>query len=620
MTPNSEKPTGSHLPNAQQRQRRSRHRRWLDRGWHALITLAGVSVIATLLAIFVYLLLEVLPLFKPVSAQLQPHAASTPPPALILPSIADDDLAMAAAKAGFAADFQLIDGLKRVIILAKRDGEACVLLRAALSQGCQQRLSLTDRTVQLTAATWLAGQQSLITGDSSGQLKQWYLIADAAGQLRLSWVKPFSQQAAAIVAIAAERGRRGFAVLDANGGLSVFYSALSSAIWQAQYATFSLAQKGVTELRFTPNNDGLWLLSAQQAEGFLAINNRHPEISWRTLWQKVWYESWQQPEYVWQSGGGYELYQGKYSLVPLTVGTLKAAFYALLVAVPLAVLAAIFSVCFLQEPVRSHLSSMIELMALFPTVIIGFLAAIWLAPALEQHLLSLLLYLLLVPAAVWALAYYWHYLPRRWQHLNSSGATLILMSAILLIGAWVALGLGSWFESLLFEDSLRFWLDQQGVDYQQRNALVIGLAMGFAVLPVIYTVSYDALAQIPQQLTAGAYALGANQWQIVRRIMLPVAMPGFLAAVMLGLSRAIGETMIILMATGNNPITNFNLFEGLRSLTATLTIELPEAAVDSSHYRVLFLVAILLFVFTFAANTLADLVRQRLRRNLQRLE
>ena len=302
--PDSDKLAESRLPDAQQRQGRRRRRRLLDRGWHALITLAGVSVIATLLAIFVYLLLEVLPLFKPVSAQLQPLTASTPPAELTLPSLSDADFAHAALQAGFTPDFQLMDGLKRVIILAKRNGETCVLRRSALQQGCSQRLSLTDRTVQLTAVSWLAGQQNLITGDSSGQLKQWYLIADAAGQIRLSWVKPFSRQGGAIVAIAAERSRRGFAVLDANGGLSLFYSALSAPIWQAQYATRFAAQAGITELRFTQNNDGLWLLSAQQVAGFLAINNRHPEISWRTLWQKVWHESWQQPEYVWQSGGG----------------------------------------------------------------------------------------------------------------------------------------------------------------------------------------------------------------------------------------------------------------------------------------------------------------------------
>lgn len=618
--------SGSRLPEPGKRKRRAVRRRLLDRGWYGLITLAGVSVIAALLAIFMYLLSEVVPLFKPVSAELSPlSAASQTGEVNASPSLTSSYGSAATQQAfslaaNFTADFQLVDALQRYVVLAKYNGEACLLQLNRQADGCVQRLSLTDRTVDLTAASWLAGQQSLITGDSSGQLKQWFLMADQQGQVRLSWVKPFQTRAAAITAISPEQGRSGFAVFDAQGGLSVFYSTLSKPLWQKRLPELAVADSMPDALRFNAANDKLWFFKQEQPLSYLAIDNKHPEISWRTLWQKVWYESWQQPEYVWQSSGGAELYQGKYSLVPLTVGTLKAAFYALLFAVPLAILAAIYSVCYLAEPLRSRLSNLIELMALFPTVIIGFLAAIWLAPALEQHLLALLLFMAMTPLAVFLLAKYWLLLPAFLQRPTGSTSTLLLMLVLLVGSAALAFWLGIFAEQYWFAGSLRFWLNSQGIDYQQRNALVVGLAMGFAVLPVVFSLSYDALAQIPKQLTLGAYALGANQWQIVQRIMLPVAAPGILAAMMLGLSRAIGETMIILMATGNNPITNFNLFEGLRSLTATLAIELPEAAVNSSHYRVLFLVAILLFIFTFACNTLADLVRQRLRRNLQRLD
>lgn len=618
--------SASRLPEPGKRNRRAIRRRLLDLGWYALITLAGVSVIAALLAIFIYLLSEVVPLFKPVSAELKPWSAASQTgggDALpLLNGMLSSETAMPqfSEAANFTADFQLVDALQRYVVLAKHNGEACLLQLNRQLDGCVQRLSLTDRTVDLTAAIWLAGQQSLITGDSSGQIKQWFLLADKQGQVRLSWVKPYQQRSASIVAISPEHGRSGFAVFDAQGGLSVFYSTLSKPLWQKRMPELVASGVAADALRFNAANDKLWLLKQEQPLSYLAIDNKHPEISWRTLWQKVLYESWRQPEYVWQSSGGAELYQGKYSLVPLTVGTLKAAFYALLFAVPLAILAAIYSVCYLNEPLRSRLSSLIELMALFPTVIIGFLAAIWLAPALEQHLLALLLFVGMAPLAVFLLAKYWLQLPAFLQRPTGSISTLVVMLLVLVSSAALAFWLGALAEQYWFGGSVGFWLNSQGIDYQQRNALVVGLAMGFAVLPVVFSLSYDALAQIPKQLTLGAYALGASQWQIVQRIMLPVAAPGILAAVMLGLSRAIGETMIILMATGNNPITNFNLFEGLRSLTATLAIELPEAAVNSSHYRVLFLVAILLFIFTFACNTLADLVRQRLRRNLQRLE
>ncbi|GGW64307.1 ABC transporter permease subunit [Alishewanella tabrizica] len=624
-------PRVSGLPAQAKRRKNALRRRAWDILWYGLISLAGFTVIAALLAIFLYLFSEVLPLLKPVSAEFRPldpvaqlqdklHTPAPKSAALHAPDQPHALLNSAHLEPGFQADFQLIDAAQRYAILAKENGEVCLMSLQSSQANCSKRLSVTDRTVTLTAMVWLAGQQSVITGDSAGQLKQWFLLADAQGQVRLSWIKPFATRAAAIVSIRPEHGRSGFAVLDANGELSVFYSTLSRPLWQGKAPSLLAPLSTITTLQFTANNAQLWLYAHEQPVGYFDINNKHPEISWRTLWQKVWYESWQQPEYVWQSSSGAELYQGKYSLVPLTFGTLKAAFYAMLFAVPLAILAAIYSVCFLAEPLRSRLSQLIELLALFPTVIIGFLAAIWLAPALERHLLAFLVFFLLTPLLVFGLAKCWPWLPKGLQQPIGSLYTLGIMLLVLLISAGIALALSNGIEQAILGEQFHFWLNQQGVAYQQRNALVVGVAMGFATLPIVYSLSYDALAQIPRQLTLGAYALGANQWQVVQRIMLPVAAPGIIAACMLGLTRAIGETMIILMATGNNPITNFNLFEGLRSLTATLAIELPEAAVNSSHYRVLFLVAILLFIFTFTCNTLADLVRQRLRQKLKRLE
>lgn len=619
----------SQFPDAKIRQSRAKKRFLLDRLWYAMITLAGITVIVALLAIFLYLMSEVVPLFKPVSAEFKPLPANDmvqQQTNLIIPMIKQEEVMSPAAlqalskTVGFDADFHVQDALQHYVIMAKQNGEACLIAVRQAENGCLQRLSLTDRNVELTTLTWLSGHQSLLTGDTSGQLKQWFLLADKQGNVRLSWVKPFQPQAAAIVSVSPEHGRSGFAVLDAEGNLSIFYSTLTKPVWQTTLSGNNLLAIMPDQIRFNIANNQLWLLKQNEPLMFLSVQNKHPEISWRTLWQKVWYESWQQPEYVWQISGGAEYYQGKYSLIPLTIGTLKAAFYALLVAVPLAILAAIYCVCYLTEPLRSRLANLIELIALFPTVIIGFLAAIWLAPALEQHLLVFILFICITPLVILLFARYWLSLPSFLQPRTDSKLILLWVFLLIMLSGAIAYGLGCLADSLWFEQGFRFWLNDQGVDYQQRNALVVGLAMGFAVLPIIFSVSYDALMQIPKQLTLGANALGANQWQIVQRIMLPVAAPGILAAIILGLSRAIGETMILLMATGNNPITNFNLFEGLRSLTATLAIELPEAAVNSSHYRVLFLVAILLFIFTFTCNTLADLIRQRLRKRLKGLD
>jgi len=152
-----------------------------------------------------------------------------------------------------------------------------------------------------------------------------------------------------------------------------------------------------------------------------------------------------------------------------------------------------------------------------------------------------------------------------------------------------------------------------GVSFEQRNSLVLGFMMGFAVIPVIFTIAEDSLSNVPKSLTAAAAALGANRWQVVWTVMLPVASAGIFSALMIGFGRAVGETMIMVMATGNTPITEWNLFNGMRTLSANIAVELPEAPVGSTHYRTLFLGAVVLFAMTFVMNTIAELLRQRLR-------
>ncbi len=152
-----------------------------------------------------------------------------------------------------------------------------------------------------------------------------------------------------------------------------------------------------------------------------------------------------------------------------------------------------------------------------------------------------------------------------------------------------------------------------GFTYDQRNCLVVGLAMGFAVIPIIFTIAEDAFSAVPSSLTAASLALGASRWQTAIRVVVPTASPGVFSAVMIGLGRAIGETMIVLMATGNTPIMDWSPFNGMRTLSANIAVEIPEAPVGGTLYRVLFLSALLLFALTFALNTVAEIVRQRLR-------
>ncbi|MBL8727563.1 MAG: ABC transporter permease subunit [Planctomycetes bacterium] len=150
--------------------------------------------------------------------------------------------------------------------------------------------------------------------------------------------------------------------------------------------------------------------------------------------------------------------------------------------------------------------------------------------------------------------------------------------------------------------------------FDPRNSLVVGLAMGFAVVPIIYTIAEDALSAVPDHLRAASLGAGATPWQTAVRVIFPTAMSGVFSAVMIGLGRAVGETMIVVMAVGGTPIMDISVFNGFRTLSANIATELPEAVRDSSHYRMLYLAALCLFAMTFVLNTAAEVVRQRFRR------
>jgi phosphate transport system permease protein len=174
--------------------------------------------------------------------------------------------------------------------------------------------------------------------------------------------------------------------------------------------------------------------------------------------------------------------------------------------------------------------------------------------------------------------------------------------------------LSPWLEVNFFGGDIRQYITNSlGIDFDQRNALVVGIAMGFAVIPTIFSMAEDAIFSVPKHLTSGSLALGATQWQTLIKVVLLTASPGIFSAVMMGLGRAVGETMIVLMATGNTPILDWSIFQGMRTLAANIAVEMPESEVGSSHYRILFLAAFVLFVFTFVFNTAAEFVRQRLR-------
>jgi phosphate transport system permease protein len=165
-----------------------------------------------------------------------------------------------------------------------------------------------------------------------------------------------------------------------------------------------------------------------------------------------------------------------------------------------------------------------------------------------------------------------------------------------------------------------WWTDVSPIDtYVQRNALIVGFVMGFAIIPIIYTIADDALTAVPDHLRSASLGAGATPWQTAVYIVIPTAMSGLFSALMVGLGRAVGETMIVLMALGNTAIMDWNIFNGARTLSANIAVELPEAVPNSTHYRTLFLAALVLFAMTFVVNTIAEVVRLRFRKRAYQL-
>jgi phosphate transport system permease protein len=220
----------------------------------------------------------------------------------------------------------------------------------------------------------------------------------------------------------------------------------------------------------------------------------------------------------------------------------------------------------------------------------------------------------MLPLSVFVTAFAWHKLPKEMKNTIPETWAPIILVPVLLIAGGSAFLLSPFFETLFFGGDVRQYITNDlGVDFDQRNSLVVGLAMGFAVIPTIFSMAEDAIFSVPKHLTSGSLALGATQWQTLAKVVLLTASPGIFSAVMMGLGRAVGETMIVLMATGNTPILDWSIFQGMRTLAANIAVEMPESEVGSSHYRILFLAAFVLFVFTFIFNTFAELIRQRLR-------
>ena len=470
-----------------------------------------------------------------------------------------------------------------------------------------------DATTEITASAQLVGGISLIFGNSAGGLSQWFMARDPDGEQRFKLIRSFQMGTSPIVEITAEQRRKGFLALDAAGEIGVFHSTAHRTLLVEKVA------EGPGVMALSPRANRIIVEEGGKLLP-LTLKNPHPEVSWSALWSKVWYENYDEPKYVWQSTAANTDFEPKMSLAPLTFGTLKAAFYAMLLAAPLAVAAAIYTAYFMAPSLRRKVKPVIELMEAMPTVILGFFAGLFLAPYVEGHLPGIFSLLMLMPIGILVAGFTWSRLPESIRLRVPDGWESMILIPVLLFVGWLSLYMSPYMEAWFFGGDMRMWISHDlGITYDQRNALVVGLAMGFAVIPNIYSIAEDAVFSVPRGLTLGSLALGATPWQTMTRVVILTASPGIFSALMIGMGRAVGETMIVLMATGNTPVMEMNLFEGLRTLAANVAVEMPESEVGGSHYRVLFLSALVLLLFTFVMNTLAELIRQRLRKKYSSL-
>ncbi|MFT4860861.1 MAG: phosphate transport system permease protein [Pseudohongiellaceae bacterium] len=506
-----------------------------------------------------------------------------------------------------------IDGDGRFLIQVSDVGMASLFdikgTFTAQSLELVNQVNLRGGESQITSIHFLVGELSLLVATDSGAIAQWFVVRGADGA-ELVQVREFELADVAIVSTASEQRRKNFAATDSAGNLALYNTTANTrvfnqALFAAQPKALVISPRGTRLLAELENN----------SISYWSVDNPHPEVSFSALWNRVWYESYPQPDYIWQSSSASNDFEPKFSLVPLTFGTLKAAFYAMLFASPLAICAAIYTGYFMAPALRRSVKPLIELMEALPTVVLGFLAGLWLAPFVESNLLGILSLLIFMPLGIGICSFLWFIAPKQIRLWLSDGWEAILLIPVIIAIVSISLALGSPLESAFFDGSLQGWLNQQyGISYNERNAMIVGFAMGFAVIPTIYSIAEDAIFSVPRHLSDGSLALGATAWQSLFYVVLPMASPGIFSAVMIGLGRAVGETMIVLMATGNTPVIDFSLFEGMRTLAANIAVEVPESEVGSSHYRILFLAAMCLFLFTFIVNTLAEIVRQRLRR------
>ena len=477
--------------------------------------------------------------------------------------------------------------------------------------------TMLPNSTPVTAMTMVFGDVSVAVGDAEGRVTTWAPVrTEESGEAQsLRLIHELSRHNGAVCEILPSERNKSLLSLGADGTAHLDY--MTS---EKKLATLA-SETPVVAMGYSPRGNAMVGLDADKTLRIWQIDSPHPEISWQVLFGKVWYDSHDEPKYLWQSSGTDE---PKFSLVPVIFGTLKATLYAMVFAVPLALFSAMYVSHFTTPAFKRTIKPIVEVMAAVPTVVVGFLILLWVGPQVGRWIVGVFISFVSIPVTFVAFMMLWQLIRQSdFAKRVESGYEFLVLIPVVVVGALVALALTAPIEAALFAEfdgDFRQWLfETMNMRYDQLNSLVVALGLGFAVIPIIFSISEDSLSDIPHSLTAASLAMGASRWQTVWRVILPSASPGIFAAVMIGFGRAVGETMIVFMATGNTPILDWSPFNGFRTLSANIAVEISEAPRDGTLYRVLFLCAVLLFLMTFLLNTVAELVRTRLRKKYGRL-
>lgn len=463
----------------------------------------------------------------------------------------------------------------------------------------------------ITALGFVFGDVSIAVGDDRGEVTTWFTVSnEATGERNLRRIHAIAGHNAPITGITESRRNKSLVTTDASGSVHLLHMTSERDLLEIVPAGIA----GAAQL--SNRSNGLVAVDENGRLVFWKVDNPHPETSWKTLFGKVWYEKYPAPDYTWQSSAPSDDFEPKFSMIPLLFGSFKGTFYAMLIAVPLAILGAVYTSQFTTPWFRGKIKPVVEIMAAIPSVVIGFIIALWFAPIVEEYLVSFAASLILIPVFVAVFLALWLPFTRSsFARRVERGYEFVVIAPILVAAVYVSKWAGPHIEEWVFNGDVKQWLfGNYEIQYDQRNAMIIAFGLGFAVIPIIFTIAEDAISNVPPSLKAASLALGASRWQTLWRVTLPSASPGIFAGMVIGFGRAIGETMIVLMATGNTPIIDWSPFNGMRTLSANIAVEIPEAPVDGTLYRVLFLSAVLLFLLTSVLNTIAEVARQSLRK------